>query len=312
MHYIWHLLFLIFLPKSNQIYSVSIVYTMKLQRIFFAEGSTEKENNISSTSLTALPLLYFRDKHIIESRLLKNPDNSLDKKFYEKRKAQACIVDFRHITPSASWINVTTGVIRDQSNMKGSSVFKKKKYGLDDILLTLGTTKKYNEKCEMVYYGLAGFPAKRRVSRYDEFDPLVGTRFFGTGAGLEFSYTPLHNDEQTCIFLINNRFVHFYKRGWSPILSSEDKIVPGNITDILCALYTRHKKTVFEIGYNPTFFTNHGVELPSKNIAGAFYTRHAGYMLLSHGSFGIGTSRAYEKIVSAHAQTYWFYVNYRF
>ena len=99
MHYIWHLLFLIFLPKSNQIYSVSIVYTMKLQRIFFAEGSTEKENNISSTSLTALPLLYFRDKHIIESRLLKNPDNSLDKKFYEKRKAQACIVDFRHIPP---------------------------------------------------------------------------------------------------------------------------------------------------------------------------------------------------------------------
>ncbi len=311
MHYIWYILFLFFLQITNQLYSVSIVYTMKLQRIF-SSGNVAKKEDVSSTSLTGLPFLYFRNRHIAKPDIFAKADDSSDIDIYERRKAQAFIIDFRHIAQSGSWADITTGLIRDESNAKGTSIFKEKKYGLDDIILSFGTTKKYNKKYEMLFYGLAGFPAKRKVTQYDTFDTFAGTRFFGTGAGIEFSYTALHNDEQSCIFLINNRFVHFYKRAWNPIFSLHDKIIPGNITDILCALYTRHKKTVFEIGYNPTFFTNQRRELSSQKISEAAYTRNAGYIILSHGSFGIGTSRAYEKLFSSHIQTYWLYLNYTF
>ena len=298
--------FLLFLSITHKLCPVSLVYTMKLQRIFTMNSSVQKDHKGSKT-VTALPILYYRDRHIVEPELFHD--------IYEKRKAEACMLSARYVAPSLSWIDISTGVIHEKAQSTGTSKLNKKITGLDDIVINAGLTKKYNDSLEVVYYGLAGFPAKRKVTAQEAHDTFTGTRFFSAGAGVECSYTALHNDLQTATFLINTRFIHFFERKWYPILPKNAKIIPGNITDLLCAAFFRHKTNMFEIGYNPTFFTNHGKEIASKKHSSENFHRDTVYLTIAKGlksTIGFGCARAYEKKFSTHTQTYWVYINHSF
>ncbi len=288
------------------LHPVSLVYTMKLQRIFSMNSSNSKDEK-SLKTFTALPILYYKDKHVVDPALF------LD--IYEKRKAEACMLSARYVAPSLSWIDVSTGIIHEKATSTGTEKLYKKITGLDDIVINAGITRKYGKKCEIVYYGLAGFPAKRKVGIQEDQETFTGTRFFSAGIGTEASYIPLHNDIQTVTFLFNTRFIHFFERKWYPILPKNSKIVPGNITDLLCAAFFRHKNNMIELGYNPTFFTNHGKQVNSKNYYSENFNRNTVYLTLAkelRSTWGIGFARSYEKRYSSHAQSYWAYVNHSF
>jgi len=135
---------------------------------------------------------------------------------------------------------------------------------------------------QIVAYGIAGFPTYRAVSAADQFDTPVGTRFFGLGGGGEISYSFIKQRAQALIGIIQTRFVHFFNRHWSPILPCDARIQPGNITDLVLLLQYRKKKNVFEVGYNPTFFTNQAVLLSTQTLKTDTFVRNSVYANYVH------------------------------
>jgi len=297
--------------------AISLVYNLKLRRIFSIDQSFEKSEKKSKTVVSALPLFYTRSRHIVGPSPL---DTSSLINVSEKRRVEGGLCNARYITSNLSWTEITASIQHESSITRGTSNLRSSRTGFDDIVLTIGHNIAPNRKAQIALYALSGFPSRRKVTNADTFDSLIGTRFFSIGSGVEFSYALLESKRQTCMLLLQNRFIHFFKREFFPVLPSDAKNVPGNVTDVLCSLLYRYKKTIFEGGYNGTFFTNASIKLPKQSIPLPSEARNSLYLTCSQIIkknplfnspliIGFGVDRSWANLFSTKIGIYWISLN---
>lgn len=266
------LLVLVVLISSAHINAISLVYSLKIRRLFSLSAAVSKQDK-SKLVASAVPIIYKRDSHII--------DNCLGINIKEKRLIGGSIFNLRYVSKKLWWMEITSGIEKESLKSCGTVNFKTSKTGLDDIILSGGYNFIINDKTQFVLYGLSGFPVTRKITKLETYDALVGTRFFSLGAGAEFSYGIIDTLEKSLIAIAQCRFIHFFDRKWFPILPKDAKIQPGNVTDLLFTLQYRKRKNIFEVGYNPTFFTNEAVILKTQTIKGESFIRDSGYITYS-------------------------------
>lgn len=256
---------------TSQASAITLVYNMKIRRQFNAAASAVLHRDKKSIFIaTAVPIIYKRDRHIV--------DKSLAIDIQEKRLSGGSILNFRYVAPKAWWAEVTTGIEHESVKVRGTSCFKDSRTGLDDIVLSAGYNMFPTENSQFVLYGLAGIPTRRKVTALEVQDTLVGTRFYSIGAGAEFSYSFINSLKESLIAILQARFIHFFSRNWAPVLPIDAQIQPGNVTDLLFTLQYRKKKDIFELGYNPTFFTDQAVILKTGKIEGPNFVRNSMYL----------------------------------
>lgn len=270
------LFLIIFIHSYGSIQAVSLVYNMKIRRAFsthvFEQIFPGKE---SFWLLTALPVVYNRSRHIVAP--LTHQD------VYEKTFLAGPIFNIRFLAPHDWWLELTTGLENQTDHTCGTQTFKNSRTGFDDIVLTAGKNFFfYDDKGQVSLYAIGGFPTKYQVTAQETYETLVGTRFFGLGAGGEISYTFIRSLKQALAAIVQARCVHFFDRTWYPILPCGAKIQPGNLTDLFMILQYRHKVNIFEVGYNPTFFTNQAALLPTEKITSPNFARNSFYANFIH------------------------------
>lgn len=230
--------------------SISLVYNMKIRRAFSPHVFAQLPDRRKIFWLvTALPIVYGRKRHIVAPELQQN--------IHEKGFVVGSLFNVRWLLPRYWWAELTTGLEHQKNHFTGTEHFTVSRTGCDDIVLSAGKNIFFHhDKGQFVVYGIAGFPTKAKVTMQEATDTLVGTRFFGLGAGSEISYSFLKNPKHAFTGILQARCVHFFNRKWFPILPCGDSIQPGNLTDVFLLGQYRYKKNVFEVGYNPTFFTH--------------------------------------------------------
>lgn len=287
--------------------SISLVYNLKVRRAFNV-STVLGENHKSLWLFTALPIFYKRDRHVINK--LSNAD------VFDKRYTIGSLFNVRYISEKHWWLEFTTGLERESGKFRGTSNFKTSRTGIDDIVISGGYNFFPSERTQFVLYGLFGFPTRRKVNLNDALDPFVGTRFFGTAVGWEISYAFIKSLKRSCIGIFQNRFLHLFDRKWYPILPCDAKIQPGNATDLLFILQYREKRNIFELGYNPTFFTNQAVKLKTGTVKSDPFVRQSIYFSYSHICkrilslkrpvlVGAGVNISHAKLFNAKSYTAW-------
>jgi len=262
----WLLLFLaIHIPP---IHSLTLVYNMRIRRAFnIPPGLLDSRKLVI---LSAVPIYFGRRSHIVTTQ------PTVD--VHENRNIVGSVFNARYLPSRNWWAEVTTGLENDHCSFEGSDSFSASRTGVDDFVFTGGYRHFIGDRTQLVIYGLAGLPAGRTVRLDDRYGPLVGSRFYGAGFGTEASYAFIENKNQALSGIIQQRFVHFFSRGWFPVLPPCDTIVPGNFTDLLVTLQYRNHTTLYELGFNATFLTNQAVITPITTIATDSFTRYAGYI----------------------------------
>lgn len=238
--------------------ATTLVYGMRIHRIF-TQTAFLQQLNIDFTKkvhwlASVVPIIQNRKRHLVDPRLRTD--------VYDKRLIGGAILNGRMVIGKKWWVELTTALLSESSKDRGTANFNASRTGLDDILVAVGHHWYPSDKSQWIVYAMGGFPSKWDVTLQEAYGTLVGTRFFSVGGGLEYSYTFLSTMEQSLIGIAQFRFIHFFNRHWNPILPCEAKIQPGDTTDFLAALRYRKEVNTYELGYNPTIFTNQAVLLP--------------------------------------------------
>lgn len=176
---------------------------------------------------------------------------------------------------------------------------------------------------QVTVWGLAGFPTRRKVTTFEVQDTLVGTRFFSAGIGSEIAYNFINSLKRSLAIIFQNRLIHFFTRSWFPILPENAHIKPGNVWDLLLSMQYRERKNLFEVGYNPTFFTNQAIILERRQIDAKSFVRHSFYSTYSHlfrklpliktpGIVGSGFSIGRAKRFNTKIFSWWAYISMAF
>jgi hypothetical protein len=262
------LLILIFLLSFAQINGTSLVYSLRIRRLFTL-GISLLNSGKSKAIGSVLPIVFQRDRHIVEDDAGVN--------IYEKALIGGAILNFRYVEKKW-WLEAATGIEKEWLKSSGTLNFKTSRTGMDDVLISGGYNDTINDKSQFVLYGMAGFPTRTKVTALESYNTLVGTRFFGLGGGAEVSYSFINSIDESLVAIAQIRFIHFFARKWFPILPKDAKIQPGNTIDLLFTLQYRKTKNIFELGYNPTFFTNQAVVLKTQTIEANNVVRHGGYV----------------------------------
>ena len=270
-HKINCLLLFFYLPQTVD--AITLVYNMKIRRVFAASALLRKEKK-SIWVATAVPIIYKRERHIV--------DEDLGINICEKIKSGGSLFNLRYVRSKTWWLEATTGIEKERVTSQSAQPFTASRTGLDDIVISGGHNMFFKENIQFVLYGIAGFPTRRNVTLQEAQNALVGTRFFSLGVGAELSYSFVNTLKKSFIVLFQSRFLHFFKRNWSPILPAGAKIQPGNVTDLLFTAQYRKRRNIFEAGYNPTFFTNQAVILKTVTIKGKNSVRNSIYANFAH------------------------------
>lgn len=261
------LLALQFAPTNT----ASLVYNMRIRRAFNVPAGLKQK---SFVLLSALPIYFGRRSHITNAQTYTD--------VHEKRNIFGALFNARYIPSKNWWAEVTTGLENDHSSFEGSDTFSASRTGLDDFLFTGGYRHFIGKNTQLVAYGLAGLPSGRTVRLDDRYGPLVGSRLYGAGFGTEASHAFINTLKRSLSGIVQQRFVHLFNRSWTPVLPAGDIIEPGNFTDVLATIQYQEKMTVYEIGYNATFFTNQGVITPLKEVPTPNSMRNAAYFNVLH------------------------------
>lgn len=273
----------------------SLVYNLKIRRSFTEVAPFLKEQNGFTYVLTSLPVFYYRKARFIIDRT--------DDDICDKRVGGGSIFNVR--VPSKHWWGeVTTAIHKESVESTGTQCFKASRASFDDIVFAGGYNAYPAKGHQVTIYGLAGFPTTRKLMLTDAQRPLVGTRFFGLGGGLEYSYSYISTPKNNLAGIIQGRVIHFFKREAELLLGNDGELQPGQTVDLLLSLRFRHKRTVVETGYNPTFFVNAAVILPDETIPVKTLIRHGGYIGVVHltkkklgnASFAVGGALVYNRI----------------
>ncbi|HEX2977562.1 MAG TPA: hypothetical protein VHO47_00355 [Candidatus Babeliales bacterium] len=264
---------LLLLVNCQPLLTISLVYNMKIRRVFNV-GAILGKSQKTRILATAVPIFYKRDREFVD------PVRAIN--FTEKRSILGSLFNLRVTSPkSAWWGEITAGVENEHFKTHGSQNLSGSRTGGDDIVFSAGHNWFPNKKTQVVFYGIGGFPTNFKVDQTDINDPLVGTRFFSAGFGSELSYDFIASLRQSCIIIFQNRFLHFFDRSWPfPLVGS--RVQPGNVIDVLLSLQYRIKRTLFEGGYGGTYFTNQAAILPNQKINAPAYVRNSGYITFTH------------------------------
>ena len=251
---------------------VTLVYNLKIRRVFNIAAVLERMK--SRWLFSAVPIFFMRNRHII------NLQTNLDTN--EKRRAGGMLLNLRYIHSKHWWLEMTTGIETDHGDFTGTDTFHASRVGLDDLVFSSGYRHFVGKNIQLVAYGLVGLPSRRKVTLNDRHGPLVGTRFYNVGFGLEGSYSFFSQLHRSVAAVIQGRFIHGFNRSWFPIIPKNGRIQPGNAIDLLFTLQARKRRTIIEIGYNSTFFTNQAIILPKQTIKSDTLIRHSGYATIAH------------------------------
>jgi hypothetical protein len=300
----WLALLLVLVCEHTS-YAVTLVYNLRVRRVFTIAAVLERMKK--RVLVSAVPIFFTR------KRLLSDELTNLTG--CEKRRAGGSLINMRYIHSKHWWLEATTGIETDHGTFTGSDPFKASRTGFDDVVLATGYRHFIGKKMQLVGYGLAGIPTRRKVTLEDRRTPLVGTRFFNLGIGGEVSYSFLSNLRHSFAAIFQTRFIHGFNRSWFPILPKNARIQPGNATDILLTAQFREQRTIFEAGYNATIFSNQAVILPTQTITTDTFVRHGGYVNVSHAIlkaffdkpfiFGAGCNINHTNFNDARAFTGW-------
>ena len=301
------LLSLVCISSHHSNYAVTLVYNLKVRRIFAIAPVLKRMK--SRVLLSAVPIFFARSSHLIDAR------TNLDA--CEKRRAGGSLFNLRYVPSKHWWLEATTGIETDHATFTGTDEFHASRVGVDDIVLAGGYRHFIGKKGQAVAYGLVGFPTRRKLQLCDRYGPLVGTRLFAIGFGLEGSYSFLSELRRSFAAIIQSRFIHGFNRDWFPVLPAGSKIQPGNFTDLLVTLQFREKRTIVETGYNFTIFSNQAVILPTQTIKTDTFIRHSLYATLSHAVlkgpfnktivFGAGCNGSFSKEFDTRTIAGWIY-----
>lgn len=297
----------ILLIFSDATFATTLVYNLKIRRSFNVHNFLPSERKILWL-LTALPVVYARKRHIVAPQLKQN--------IHEKAFLGGSIFNLRLLAPKNWWAELTTGVERQTLTACGTQNFKISRTGMDDIVLTAGKNFIFKNDAQVGLYGLAGFPTRTKITRFEAEDTLVGTRFFGTGVGGEASYSFISSLKRALTAIMQARFVHFFNRKWFPVLPCNGEIQPGNVSDIFLLLNYREKKNIFEIGYDATFFTQLAARVGCTTTQSPHVTRNSFYtsysriftkksLLKKPGLFGCGFTYSREKVLDSNIFIFW-------
>ncbi len=260
----------LFLPLSLK--GVTLVYNLKVRRVFTIAAVLERMK--SRLLFSAVPLFFTRSRDLIDTRI--------GLKGREKRRAGGSLLNMRYIPSKHWWLEVTTAIETDHATFTGTDPFHASRVGLDDFVFSAGYRHFIGKRCQLVGYGLVGIPTRRKVTLEDRHTPLVGTRFYNLGFGVEGSYSFISELRRSFAAIIQARFIHGFNREWFPILPKDARIQPGNGTDLLFSFQFRKRRTIVETGYNLTIFSQQAVILPTETIDADTLVRHSGYLSLSH------------------------------
>ncbi len=269
------ILALFLLATSNPAHAVTLVYNLRVRRVFAVAAVLEQMKSRILTSV--VPLYFSRRRPLIDARTNLNG--------CEQRRAGGAIINFRYVHSKHWWIAGTTAIATDHGTFTGTDPFKASRTGFDDIVLTTGYRHFVGKKMQLIGYGLVGLPTKRSVNLEDRHTPLLGTRFYNLGIGGEISYSFLSERKRSFATIAQIRFIHGFNRSWCPILPAGSKIQPGNSTDMLLTAQYRHRKTIFEGGYDGTLFSNQAIILPTETIKADSVYRHTVYASFSQAKF---------------------------
>ncbi len=265
--------------NAANICPISLVYNLKIRRVFRVNKLLGTIPQKPFWVPTVLPIVYKRDRHIVNDILVPTD-------ICENRLTDGAILNLRYIRSKNWWLEATTGIetehVRSDSKISPASSFKTSKTGLDDIVFSGGYNFFPTQDLQIDLYALTGFPTNRKITLFDAQDPLVGTRFYSLGVGSEFSYSFINQEKRNVIFVFQNRFIHFFNRYFYPVLPVGAKIQPGNVTDLLFTLEYRFKFNLLEAGYNPTFFSNQAILLPTREIKSHWFVRNSFYANFNH------------------------------
>lgn len=253
--------------------ATSLVYSMRIRRAFSVHR-LNKQSAHSTTALSSLPIYSQRNRHIIDEERGFN--------FCENRKIAGDVINVRYNSHKNWWFELTTAFADEWFTSKGAPRNSASRFGLDDIVLSAGYNIYEGDNLQFTYYAIGGVPTSWRPSHDEQFDTLVGTKFFSLGAGSELSYSFYNDKNKSFIVLFQNRLIHYFTRSWQPILPAGGKIQPGNTIDLLFSLMYRFSMNLAEIGYNPTFFNNAAVITGEQKIDGAPFVRNAVYVRYTH------------------------------
>ena len=269
------LIFLYIIAGTSLLRSTPLVYNMKIRRVFTGINAFIKRDIKKPVwVVSAVPIYYHRTSHIVNERTRTN--------LFEKRFGGGSLFNVRYVPDRTWWLEATTAIQKETASAHGSATICGSRTGFDDIVLAGGYNFFPTEKVQISPYALVGFPTRTKVTLQEVEGALVGSRFYGLGFGTEFSYGFITEIPRSFVAISQVRFIHFFTRLWQPILPPCGKIQPGNLTDILLGLRYRHKRTLFEAGYNPTIFTNQAVLLPTEKISAPTSVRHGVYGSITH------------------------------
>lgn len=299
------LLFVSLLFQSS-LQAVTLVYNLRIRRAFNISGLLEQKRTVWPISV--VPIFYVRNSHGVID--IQN-NTTVD----EKRRVGGALFNARCV-PNKHWfVEATTGLETDHGSFKGKHGFEASRTGLDDLVLSGGYRYFCGENVQLVAYGVAGLPLRRKIEEDDKFTPLVGTRLYTLGIGGEASYSFFSSKAHSCAAIFQGRFLHSFNRSWFPILPEGSKIQPGNVSDLFFILQMRYKLTVFELGYDLTLFTNQAIILPIKKIDANTQVRHSGVATVSHGwletpigkpcILSLGISASHSKTFDANTISVW-------
>jgi hypothetical protein len=246
---------------------------MRIRRVFDVSGALSNGRK-SRLILSAVPIYYQRDTSVV--------DNILGINTCESRKAGGAVFNFRYASSCNWWLEATTAAATEHLKAVGIPTLCASRSGLDDIVISAGYNMFPAEGIQIVPYIIAGFPTHWDVTTAEIQGTLLGTRFYSLGTGAEFSYGFITTLARSLDLIIQVRFFHLFDRHFFPILPREGTIQPGNVTDLLFAFQYREKKDIFEVGYNPTFFTNQAIHVPTGTIENENFVRHSVYVDYAH------------------------------
>jgi hypothetical protein len=228
----------------------------------------------------AIPIFAHEKMVLTEENALRK-DLARNTYIQQKRSNEGSLLNINYRIMPNWWLEGGTEFAHESYSNRGTSHIKNQRTGLDDIVFTSGYDYTYKKRYGITAYGLVGVPTLRKLSQKDIYGPVLGTRLFSTGAGLEFSYLPFKSVDNTVLLLFQSRCIHFYRREWAPVFSCDELFSPGNQTDLLWAINYKHKKMIYEFGYNITRITNQALVSPEEKIIGSSYTYNGVYAIVS-------------------------------
>jgi hypothetical protein len=267
--------FLLIICIFQQVDAITLVYSMRIRRLFEIGAQVAEQEQKPSWSISAVPILQVRNRRIV--------DEDFDINAVEDNKIGGSIFNLRYRHSRRWWFEATTGLEKERMAIRGTPNFVVCRSGFDDVVLAGGCNIYPTEHLQYVLYGITGFPTERDFTSREFSNTLIGTRFFSIGAGAEASYHLIHDSTRILTGIIQARFLHFFSRSWFPILPCGSRVEPGNVTDLLFSLQYRKGKETLEMGYNPTFFTNEAAILPNgTKLEADNFVRNYLYINFSH------------------------------